>query len=456
MALSVAAPTFHDAAVTHDASAPVAATTAISAGDVIFYEVAVVSSSAGVEEDEHDIDCDDEECGGCKEVEDDDEDAEAEELDELEIDLVSPAVVEHFDALMAFCSSHEVLHMVDLSKNLFKLFKLATDDASLLNRLRILKVQPDAEYLDAAVSLRAEFPSVVPSFLTDDDVAHMIGVLHGHSHELEDIAGTGLFLDVARLEHRCIPNCNLSTDGTTIWVTAIKSIAAGEVLTLDTFDLFLSTAAERIGAMTMMGLTCACEWCTGALPDQSRAYKCHTPGCPGIVHPTNVVFACTTCSATMSEAEAAIADDLLMDQLDAVESIAGLQDLVAKSLVHKYHSAVYHALDHLTGAWLVSEDVPASDMVIAYKMMLESADYAVPYPHDNKVQLLDQLAQSYVGSGDAAAAKETYQQAYDLSCICSGRESEEAALLKTLVENTPTNRHELLAAYGLDDECDEE
>ncbi|OQR96857.1 hypothetical protein ACHHYP_13195 [Achlya hypogyna] len=447
------------AAVSHDAGV-VTAATALTPGQVIFYEVAVVASSAGMEDDEHDIDCEDEDCGGCKALDgSDDEDFEKEELDDLEIPTVSSAVVEKFDELMAFCGSHEVLHMVDLSKNLFKLFKTLEDDASVLDRLRLLKVQPDAAYLDVAVALRTEFPTVVPTALTDDDVAHTIGVLHSHCHELEDIGGTGLFLEVARLEHRCIPNCNITTDGTAIWVTAIAPIAAGETLTLDTFDLFFSTNEERAGAMGMMGVTCGCDWCTGARPDTCRAFKCTDSACPGPVHPTGERYTCSVCAATFSEAEieaAVAAEEELIEALDEVVTFAELEVAVAKTPLHLFHSVCYHALENLNSVFMQNDDIEEAEMTKLHKLALDAASYAVPFPHGDKVQHLDQLAQSYVRTGDIAAAKDAYTKALEISRICSGPECEEAAMLKSLVDNTPTNEAELMAAYGLDDECEEE
>ncbi|OQR96858.1 hypothetical protein ACHHYP_13199 [Achlya hypogyna] len=456
MALSFSAPLFTSAPVATDAKG-IVATAAIAPGTVVFHENALVSSSFGnMDMDEgHESDCDDDECGGCIEIE---EDVDLkEELTEDEVAAVSPAVVENFDAYMDFCETHDVLSMVDIRKNLVKCLHLLSADASALDRVNNLAVISDdaPACLEAAVALRAALPAIVPAGVTDESLAHLLGVLHNHSQALQEIDGSGLFEYISLLSHSCMPNCALTASGTTMWVTAIVPIAAGEKLTVDLMDIFYSAAPERAEALATEEIHCTCGWCTGAVADFARAYKCKS--CDGIVHPTNEVFACSSCNATWSDAEVAAATEHDMALLVQLEDAAGLKefdDIVAASPLHKYHHICYTALENLSATW--SEDDDAEIEAVCHRM-LECLNYVVPYPHEEKVQHYDNLAQALISVGNVNAATEAYQRAYEMSCLVSGAEYEKSLFYKQLVDKTPATREEWMIAYGLDgdDEDDE-
>ncbi|RHY83775.1 hypothetical protein DYB37_011875 [Aphanomyces astaci] len=175
---------------------------ALAAGQPIFQEVALVSSTFGDSMDanccdhHHDVELDEPQ----NEPLNDDEDERGHRhhprpaivLDDDDVDAMSPAVLDAFDALMSHCNNVPVLSMVDVRKNLFKLLRLHELDPSheSLLLLHTLPIDTDdlAEYATAATSLRAAFASVVPSTLSDDDVAHFIGVLnHKYCHALNEV-----------------------------------------------------------------------------------------------------------------------------------------------------------------------------------------------------------------------------------------------------------------------------
>ncbi|RQM30886.1 hypothetical protein B5M09_012403 [Aphanomyces astaci] len=318
---------------------------ALAAGQPIFQEVALVSSTFGDSMDanccdhHHDVELDEPQ----NEPLNDDEGERGHRhhprpaivLDDDDVDAMSPAVLDAFDALMSHCNNVPVLSMVDVRKNLFKLLRLHELDPSheSLLLLHTLPIDTDdlAAYATAATSLRAAFAAVVPSTLSDDDVAHFIGVLN----------------------HNCVPNCNLTVTGTTMWVTAITAIDAGQILTVDAADLFYRPAHERRQFLAVDKISCQCDLCGLRAPDLARTF-CRDIYC---------------------------------------------------------------------------------------------LNYTLPYPHDEKVQHYDHLAQTLVAIGDIPGAAAAYEAAYTVSCLCSGRDYDESQLYHRLMSDTPTTKEDLLRVY---------
>ncbi|KAH9135237.1 hypothetical protein AeRB84_019269, partial [Aphanomyces euteiches] len=203
---------FSQARVFQDITKPIVATEDLAAGQTIFQEIAIVSSGFG-----HSFD----DCGCHGDDEPVEAHVEPETLDEDDLETVSPAVVQEFDALMSYCEGHPVLSMVDIRKNLFKLLRLYELDATSLTLLLTLEINKEeaSEYLEAATGLRREHPSIIPPGLSDDDVAHLIGLLNNkYCHALEEIQGSGVFIYMSLLAHSCLPNCNLTVTGNTMWL----------------------------------------------------------------------------------------------------------------------------------------------------------------------------------------------------------------------------------------------
>ncbi|KDO30477.1 hypothetical protein SPRG_04380 [Saprolegnia parasitica CBS 223.65] len=449
MTLNFNAPAFTSAKVSQDVSAPIIAASAFAAGDVIFAEEALVSSSFGLmDEEDHEDDCDDDNCGGCREVDED----EKEELDDEDVAAVSPAAAAAFDELNIYCESTDVLGMVDVRKNMLKLFRLYENDANALQTIFGFKVSAKeaADYLEAAVGLRAAVPTVIPAGLTDDQVAHVIGVLNKYCIPLDDIRGSGLFMYVAKLTHSCTPNCNFTDSGKNIWVTAIKPIAAGETLTVDLYDLTYQPQAERTKSLLEDEATCNCGICAGTLPDKCRAFKCKDAACAGIVHPIKSTFACTACGKTFTNEQVEEVETLevtLPEEIDAT-SVEELDAAIAASPLHKYHYVFHAALTAMVEEAVEDENLTEADAIAIYRRILDCLEYVIDVPHGEKVSVYNSIAQMNISTGDIPAATEAYTAAYNMAKTCYGADYEETTMFKQLMEHTPTTPEEMMAVYG--------
>ncbi|KAF0697222.1 Aste57867_12078 [Aphanomyces stellatus] len=438
-----------EAPISHDLSAPLVATEDLITGQVIFFESALVASTGGaIVEGEHEDECHDEECQGCLEIAD---------LDVDEQGHVSPIVLGEYDALMEYCNSTDPLVAVDIRKHLFKCFHMYELDPSSLDQLLSLDSLFGTEmYLDAAVGLRDVHPAVIPSGLSDDDVAHLIGVIHKCSIPLDEIDGTGLFLYVSQLQHSCIPNACFTDSEDALWVTAIRPIAAGEVVTVDFFNLHYQPTSDRRETLRGAHYTCTCVLCQDVVPDKTRAFKC-TSCHGGIVHPTgDTKFACVTCHATWGNdlIDAAVADEVrLLNELE-VFSGAELEGVMAASSLHRFHHIFYATYSNLMQEH-IDETMTPEEALVAYEGLLTSLNYVVEYPHAQKIQFLNIMAQTCIGLGNISQATSLYERAYALSCQVFGATCGETQLFLQLVEETPTSVEAMAAIYGFDEDDDE-
>ncbi|KAF0720357.1 Aste57867_368 [Aphanomyces stellatus] len=454
---------FVDAPVSQDLTKAITATSAISAGQVLFAEVATVASAGGVDpEDEvHEEGCDDDECGGCAEVDEEDED-EKDELDEEDLKQVSQYVKDNFDALNDTCDPLEALSMVDVRKNLFKCFHLIDADAAALAPFQSMEVIADdvTACLDAAKALREAHAGVIPAALNDDQVAHLIGVLTKYSIPLDDIGGSGLFLYVSKLKHSCTPNASFTENGNAVWVTATHHIAVGEQITVDFFNTHYMCVAERQEVLAQEGQVCACAVCTGAAADKTRAFKCKVAGCAGIVHPTKDVFACATCG-NIWDADAVAAAEMeettLANDLD-VENFDQLVKAIDDSLLHAYHHIFFHAMEAVTEVSGVDINMSEDQALSLLYRMIDAINYVVPYPHTEKVALYNAVAQSQISLGNISKATDAYMAAYDVCHNVFGDACKETIMFQGLKDNTPTTVEEMAKVYGyeiVDDDAEE-
>ncbi|KAG9408903.1 hypothetical protein AC1031_020815 [Aphanomyces cochlioides] len=439
--MEFAAATFPEACVSQDLTKPIVATVAFEAGQVIFGEVATVASAgSGLEDVLHDEGCEDQDCGGCAAVDD-----ELDGLDDDDKEELSPYVVEHFEDVMAACEPFEPLASTEVRKNLFKILKSADLRAPFLD----LPSESKADALDAAVAIRAAHPDAIPSDLTDDQVAQLIGILAKHSIPLEEINGSGLFLYVPKIQHSCTPNASYTDAGDAIWLTAIRPIAAGDVITVDFFDVFYTPVGEKKEVFADEGETCLCDLCEGVVADKTRAFKC--AACkPGIVHPTKSVFACASCGAQWDADAIAAAEEEEADLMaDAkVDTFDQLDKIVASSKLHAFHHVFFSILDVLVEDSVESAGSEEQALAAMYKQV-EALDYVVPYPHAEKVSLFDSIAQANIALDAISKATEAYTNAYDVAKIVFGPEAKTTQLFQRLKDNTPTTIADIPAAYGL-------
>ncbi|ETV91979.1 hypothetical protein H310_13619 [Aphanomyces invadans] len=449
------APTFATSVLSHDLSKPIVATAALAPGQVIFAEVASIVSAGGYSDDEsHEPDCDDDDCGGCCEV---DNEHDGTQLDADDLAAVSPYVAEHYDALGATCDSLAALTSVDKRKTLFKLLHMAANDVSspLITSLLALDVSANhhlSASMDAAKALRASHAGLIPSVLSDDQVAHVIAVLNKHSIPLEEVDAVGLFVVVPKLKHSCEPNAAYTDSGDAIYVTAIRPIAVGDAITVDFFDSFYMTVADRAQVFQEEGEPpCGCSVCNGTAPDKSRSFRCQVAGCDGIVHPTNAVFECTKCHATWTDATIAAAEaeeKALTSDLDNTENFGQLDAILKSSKLHLYHHIFYTVMQVLSEENVVdiSDDVALSILT----RQIDALNYVVPFAHSEKVSLYDSIAQAHIALGDIAKAADAYACALAVCHVVFGSDSKTTQLFATLASNTPKSVDEIPAAYGLE------
>ncbi|ETV91976.1 hypothetical protein H310_13616 [Aphanomyces invadans] len=438
-----------EAPISCDLSKPLVATESLREGQVIFYETAFVSSTGPtLLEGHHEEVCDDEECEGCVEVSN---------LDENEMHQVSDDVVDDFDALMTYCETKEALEAVDVHKNLFKLLHLYELDSTSLRDLLHLPVADDPvpSFLDAAIGLRAAHPNVVPLGLSENDLAHLIGVVNKYSIPLDEIDSTGLFLYVSQLQHSCLPNACFTDAGDSLWVTAIAPIAAGEAVTVDFYNFYYQPWMERQAVLADAKCICHCDLCLGHLPDKTRAFKCVSCA-NGIVHPTKDVFACASCGAVWDNElvhKATGEEATLMEELE-VFTAASLRQIMDASMLHAYHHIFYTTCSTLMSE-SIDETLTPEQALVVYQELLNSLNYVVTYPHASKLQLLNLMAQTCVGLGRIDTAKMHYEAAHAMSCRVFGSTCGESKMFLELAENTPTTVDEMAALYGFEDDDDE-
>ncbi|CAK4611556.1 hypothetical protein LEN26_020600 [Aphanomyces euteiches] len=444
------ASTIPEAPITYDLSKPLAATEDISVGQVIFYESAFVTSVGPIElEGEHEEECEDSTCPGCERVAN---------LEDDEQEEMSAAAVEEWGEINEYWNTMEIPPSAEVRKHLCKLFHTYEMDSTSLNELLTLPIHEDESNMTAAVGLREAHPAVVPPGLSDDQVVQLIGVLDRYCIPLEEINSTGLFLYVSSLQHSCTPNASFTDAEDALWVTAIKPIAAGEVVTVDFFNLYYSSRADRAEVLEGMHLTCSCDLCLGLSPDRTRAFKCKNESCTdGIVHPTGDVFACTTCGATWdNEAIDAVSKEeiRLMNEL-IIYTRAELENIIAASPLHRHHYIFYRTFINFMDE-AVDEDMPLDQGLEVYKGLLASLNYVVDYPHAQKIHFLNHMAQTCILMEDIELAKSYYEQAYAMSCLVFGETCGETRMFQRFVEHTPQNVAEMREMYGHEDTEDEE
>jgi len=104
--------------------------------------------------------------------------------------------------------------------------------------------------------------------------AQILSILNCNSHEIENIGGSGVFLQASMMEHNCLPNCNFVTQDRDIFVVCIRPIKAGDNLSIDYAQTFYYPTAMRKAALAKShDFICQCDQCT-ILPDRCRAFNC--------------------------------------------------------------------------------------------------------------------------------------------------------------------------------------
>ncbi|KAF0720353.1 Aste57867_364 [Aphanomyces stellatus] len=431
---------FVSAPVSQDLTKVITATTAISAGHVIFVEAAVVASAA-----------------------DDDFDGRAALDAVVDASHVSAYVRTHFDALMTTCALFPALDSVNVRKNLFKCFRLIDADPNALRDVHQLPVNvfDVAATMAAAKGLLDAHPNVIPKVLDTRQVAHLIGVLNKNCLGLDHDTRTGLFYYFSKLRHNCNPTASHTIQGDVATLVATRDIATGEELTVELVETYYTCVDDRRETLSIDGQVCACAVCIGVAADRTRAFKCTAAGggCTGIVHPTNNVFACTHCGLVWPDAVVAAAqtaEESLLIQLD-VNDVMQFDHILATSSLHAYHYVFFNWMNDVVtsgtdGAFLTDDvgdppiDLSDDEWLNLLYRMVNAINYVVPFPHAAKLPLYTSIAHlEIVLHGDMAKAHQAYAAARAICAKVYPPTSDVATTLAALTHQTPKTSDELAA-----------
>ena len=188
-----------------------------------------------------------------------------------------PKIAGSIGDVEAALSALDCIEEVDRARTVLKclwMFQASpTSRARLLQTFEALtvanrdKIRGSIEHLPTDPLLR----KILPEDCTLDILTMIIGGLNTNCHTLEDLGGSGLFENSCICQHSCVANCNFSTNGILLTLTATKEIAAGESLTLDYGENFFKPVSfRREFLLKSYGFVCDCPACNGQLPDRTR------------------------------------------------------------------------------------------------------------------------------------------------------------------------------------------
>lgn len=298
---------------------------------------------------------------------------------------------------------------------------------------------------------------IIPPGLSIETFAQILGVLNTNCHTLEDIGGSGLFLTTCRCQHSCAANCNFTTHGTELTLTAIKPIPAGVSLTLDYGENFCKPTKYRQSFLQeSYGFTCKCEKCTGVVADRCRSFLCPESSVEGFEH---AVFApkweCI-CGYKLSDVERAECEkwESYCQEEESLFEWGGVETLLTMSenRLHKFHYLLFEIIDDVAHE-MAMECTIEYELEMVWKLLLQSLEFIVPENHPIKVNYYDEFAQVYVKVGNIPQAKLWYEKAYRMGLLMIGPEDECSSVnnMKNLWMNTPLTVHQLHNCYRTKD-----
>ncbi|CAN0037539.1 unnamed protein product, partial [Discosporangium mesarthrocarpum] len=137
------------------------------------------------------------------------------------------------------------VNTLDRARCFIKCLLMCRWDPHALDPIRHLTAANLPRCLEAVQVTRGMLPALFPDGLTDEEAAHVLGVLNTNSHALEEVEGSGLFLLACMMEHDCAPNCSFTTYGDKLWLTAIAPIKEGDHLSIDYGNNYYTPTADR-------------------------------------------------------------------------------------------------------------------------------------------------------------------------------------------------------------------
>jgi hypothetical protein len=339
-----------------------------------------------------------------------------------------------------------------------------------------------AECVTAVRSIQQDYPKLISAEVSTEQAARLLSIVTTNQLELEELGGSGLFVQTAILQHDCSPNCSYSTDGTDLYLAAIAPITVGQRLSIDYINGFYKPTPERQEALQeTYGFRCCCSACSG--PDRKRAYCCEC--CPG-----GAFYAVGNLSLedSINTAEPMGAGPLShsnCEQCKAWPSLAHLQRCIAQEqnllatppaslqqyeqscadkLCHRTHYVYFTALEELS--LKLSDEARSNffdtfgsgigtsrglalfgEALTTLRVCIQLLEYQLPPVHHEKVVFYDRLGQLAVAVGDQGLAHEAYGSALRQSELSCGPHVPATAAVRALAMQPPATLAELLEHY---------
>jgi len=364
-------------------------------------------------------------------------------------------------------------------------------DPTSLDPLLALTAPPEnlARCIKSVKAARKQLPYLLPESLSTMQAAEILAILNTNGHELEGLQGVGVFTTACLLEHSCVPNLSFTTHNTSIRLTALQPVSAGERISIDYGNNYYRPTVERRKDLKeTYGFVCNCELCGGCVPDKCRAFKCphcesaatatspsplnlpeQIPGletcstvgqlrstgfvCPfGTGDGKGAKWQCLICShqLVVDEIRACVESEAAMKDAEA-NSIEELEELVDNSLMHPTHHQVFWCLEEVAQSLVLpDEGQQAGEVDLTNKIwqnILFCVETVLPQYHHEKIIYFDRLAQTKISMGNIEGARIAYQQAFEMSTTCCGADHPSTLQIKLLSENPPKTMQELLLAY---------
>ncbi len=241
---------------------------------------------------------------------------------------------ENLSTLENMLADYDEIGEIDRARCFIKVLKLLDSNPEAKPIEAFLQLAPNKleECIAAVEKMRSRnLPRVCEMFppnVDNDTAGRILAILNCNSHQIENVGGSGVFLQASMMEHSCVPNCNFVTQDEDIFVIAIAPVQAGDALSIDYAQAFYRPVTERRAALERShGFLCDCDGCFNQR-DRCRAFHCpmavtnRSNGVPtfvpslgrsrpspsectsGIVHPTGVA----DLSSLPPDADAALAD----------------------------------------------------------------------------------------------------------------------------------------------------
>lgn len=398
--------------------------------------------------------------------------------------VYKPAVLKDMDDLLEELTHLDSVQSLDTARCFLQLVAIA--QLRFLNLVSDHCTQSQLWYLDQLTGhsidqctedvrqFRVSYPTVIPKNLSDGECGRLLALLSTNQVELEEFGGSGLFLGTSIFQHDCYPNCSFSTDSSTLTMTAIREISAGDAVSLDYGNNFYRPTHERVEALEdTYGFVCQCTVCVG--PDRTRSFVCGScrkgvvfaVGMCESIESDSSFTACAACAkrTTLAYRERCLArEDELRDEKPL--TLVEMEELlVGEEVVHDSHHLLFWAWDelamHLASQIQKKISRPASakrgaaagvasdyrEALDAMKRTIALLEAMLPQVHHEKVVYYDRQGQLEVAAGLISQAKESFRRSYIMSKMAMGEFAPATIKIKRLVDDTPRTTSELQAHY---------